>query len=89
MSQPPRPQLEQTLFWGILIILGLIVLVVVTVVVGIFTGHIDPTGLGELAGALAGTGLLGLLIVCVYVLRMLVKTWQELETARQIHQGAN
>lgn len=89
MSQTSRPQLERALFWGVVIILGLFVLVVMTMVVGIFTGHIDPSGLGEITAALAGTGLLGLLIVCAYVLRMLVKTWQALEEARQTRQSAN
>ena len=49
--------------------LGLMVLVVVGMMVGLFTGHINPAELGTVGGAMAGGGLAGFVVVFAYIIR--------------------
>ncbi len=86
MPENSQPHLERVLAWGIGVLMALIVLIVIAVLVGAFTGHIKLNEIGNMAGAVAGSGVLGLCVCCVYALRLLVNTWKELEEARRPQQ---
>ncbi len=78
MPETSQAHLERVLSRGIGVIMALIVLIVIAVLVGVFTGHIKLNEIGNFAGAVTGSGVLGLFIGCVYALRLLVNTWKDL-----------